>query len=274
MTEKCCTHGGKRMQPPPLAGVEKELVDALLEHMARPAAVIERVVAGDKFVAVVADGRVGLSSLLGARPSAADDEQTRTAVGRTVGDVARNLAAPSAYAIGLGMAALNAANAPDPSRVAEADLPADALIARLGREGSVGLVGEFPFVASLRARVPELYLFEQNGTPDAVPPSSWDETLSRLTVLAVTATALLTRQMAYFLSRARQSTIIVLGPTTPLSSALFDYGADYLSGSVVTDPERVLEGIRAGLPFKQVKRNGGVRFTCWTRSDLPTTQCK
>lgn len=275
MQDKICCHSCKAAQPPPLAGAEKELVEALLAD-ARTKAVVEQVVAGDKFIAVVAGGRVGLASLLGARPCADDGELVKKVVGRPATAVAHNLTADSAFAVSLGMAALNAAVAPDPAAAAAADLPTDELIARLGQEGRVGLVGNFPFVDSLRARVPEFHLFEKQAVPGAVPPPLWDATLSELTVLAVTATALLTRNMAYFLTRARQAAIIVLGPTTPLSPVLFDRGADYLSGSVVTDPQRVLEGVAAGLPFKLVKRNGGVRFTCWTRADLvpaasPTT---
>lgn len=59
------------------------------------------------------------------------------------------------------------------------------------------------------------------------------------------------------------------GDEKEMVEALFDRGAAYPGGSVITDPQRVLEGIRAGWPFRFVKRNGSVRFTCWTRADLP-----
>jgi len=75
-----------------------------------------------------------------------------------------------------------------------------------------------------------------------------------------------TRSMTWFMSRAPQATIIILGPTTPLSTALFDHGANYLCGSVVTDMENVAHGIRDGLSFKKVKKNGGIIFTQWEKS--------
>lgn len=268
MNAKQCAHQGRIQARPALQGEESSLIRAMLGSMEQPEAVVEEVVFGEKFLAVVAGGRVGLSSLLGARPDDQDLEEVRSASGRTAATVAENITATSPFRISLGLAAMNAANSPSPeSLVPGKGASAEERIAELG--GRVGLVGEFPFVGSLRRKVEELHLFELRDAPGAVPAHLWDETLSRLDVLAVTGTALLTRRMAYFLNRARQATVLVLGPSTPLSAALFEHGADYLCGSVVTERERVLDGIRAGLPFHQVKKNGGIHFTNWTRQDLP-----
>ncbi len=272
MSKTVCTHqeNARVQSRPPLQGAELRLAEEMVRSLARPEAVTERVVVGVKFLAVVAGGRVGRSSLLGAKPDDEGLRQLHSAEGRTLAEIARNLTSCSAFCISLGLAAVNAANAPAPESASSVPGgPADELIATLGRHGKVGLVGEFPFVSSLRERVGELHLFELRDVPGAVPRHAWDETLAGLDVLAVTGTALLTGRMAYFLPHARQAAVLVLGPSTPLSFSLFEFGADYLCGSVVTDPEPVLDGIRAGLPFHQVKKNGGIRFTRWTREDLP-----
>lgn len=262
-----CAHQGEAKARPALQAEEGSLIRAMLDSLARPEAMVEEVVFGEKFLAVVAGGRVGLSSLLGAGPDEPGLEEVRRAPGRTAAALAENVTSDSPFCISLGLAAMNAANSPSPESLTSGKgASAEERIAQLG--GKVGLVGEFPFVASLRSKV-DLHLFELRDVPGAVPAHLWDETLAGLDVLAVTGTALLTRRMAYFLTRARQATILVLGPSTPLSASLFDYGADYLCGSVVTEQERVLGGIRAGLPFHQVKKNGGIHFTNWTRQDLP-----
>jgi hypothetical protein len=247
----------------PLEGEEKKLVHSMLSSIIRPDAVVEAIVVGAKFIAVKADGRMGLSSLLGARPRDLETDMEKTMMGRTVKELADLIKSPSPFSISLGFAALNAGNTPDPETVEPSNFPADDLIARLGKDKITGLVGEFPFVESLKDRVGSFHLFELRDVPGAVPRDEWENVLAELDVFAVTGTGLLTRSMAWFLSRAPQAKIVILGPTTPYSPALFTYGADYLCGSVVTDMEKVAPGIRAGLPFSQVKRKGGIIFTQW-----------
>ena len=60
--------------------------------------------------------------------------------------------------------------------------------------------------------------------------------------------------------RARVAFVLVLGPTTPLSPVLFNYGVDVISGTLVTDPETVLRYVSQGASFRQVKRSKGVKL--------------
>lgn len=252
----------------PLIGAESKLVNELLNTLIRPDAIVEQVVAGGKFIAVTAGGRMGLASLLGAKPRENESSLTRDLIGQTAAQAAQYLTHSSPFAICLGLAALNAANTPQPASVVKSDASAEFLIAKLAQDGIVGLVGHFPFTEALRQKVGKLHLFELKDVPGAVPKDQWETVLPQVDVMAVTATALLTRQMAYFLARADQAKIIILGPTTPFSQALFQFGADYLCGSVVTDQQRVLEGIRAGIGFKTLKKNGGILFSQWTRENV------
>lgn len=267
MKEHTCAPRVPREDDIPLNGIEEDLVNALLGETERPDAVVEQVVAGPKFIAVMADGRMGMSSLLGARMARPDADMMKDAMGSAVGRVAECMKRSSPFSVCLGMAALNAANAPDPIGLAADDAPAEALIAELGRYRTVGLVGDFPFVHALREQVGELHLFELVDVPGAVPRDRWDEVLSRVDVLAVTGTTLLTRQMGYFLSHAGKAVTVVLGPSTPLSRALFRFGADHLCGSVIIDPSLVLKGVQAGLSFRAMKKKGGIRSVRWDRGN-------
>lgn len=264
MNNEPCAGYAARMSEMPLDENERRLLNSMIQSLPRPDAPVEQVVAGDKFIAVVAGGRTGISSLLGARPDAHEASMTDKVVGMSAVRVAEYLLRPSPFAVCLGMAALNAASTPDPSSETAA-APAEQLIAELGRNKTVGLVGQFPFVEALREKVGALHLFELREAPGAVPREHWEEVLPRLDVLALTATALLTRQMAFYLSRAANAVSVVLGPTTPMSPALFGFGVDYLCGSMVTDPRPVLEGIRAGLPFRAIKKRGGISFFTLSR---------
>jgi hypothetical protein len=264
MNDQHCGRSGTAENMGPPGPEESGLLNAMLADLARPSAPIEKIIIGSKLVAVCAGGRIGLSSLLGARPTEEESHRVMSLIGQTVADGAAYLLQQSPFSICIGLASLNAANTPDSTEVSPTTQSAETLIAELGAGARVALVGQFPFTRSLRQQVKHLDLFELNDVPDAVPRHRWDATLAQADVLALTATTLLTRQMTYYLSRANQATIVILGPSTPLSRPLFDYGADYLCGSVVTDGQRVGKSIQAGLGFRGVKQRGGLVFTQWT----------
>ena len=267
MSTYSCTPTITPVPDRPLEGEEKILADSILSSIIRPDAIVEDIIAGSKFIAVTAGGRMGLSSLLGAIPREHEKTLVQHMIGKPVKEVVGLISKPFPFGVSLGFAALNAGNAPDPNQVEPSNFPADDLIARLGKDKITGLVGEFPFVAALKDRVGTFHLFELRDIPNAVPRDQWETVLAQLDVFAVTGTALLTRSMAWFLSRAPQATIVILGPTTPISPALFNHGTNYLCGSVVSDKEKVGQGIRAGLPFTMVKKNGGIIFTQWDKTN-------
>ncbi|MDY0374282.1 MAG: DUF364 domain-containing protein, partial [Desulfobacterium sp.] len=46
---------------------------------------------------------------------------------------------------------------------------------------------------------------------------------------------------------------LIIGPSTPVTPALFELGFDYVAGVVVRDRELVKQGIKEGVSFKQLK---------------------
>jgi hypothetical protein len=57
------------------------------------------------------------------------------------------------------------------------------------------------------------------------------------------------------------SVVLILGPSTPLSPVLFDYGVNLLSGSVVADIDKVLHAAGQGANFRQLHRAGVLLVT-------------
>ncbi len=47
--------------------------------------------------------------------------------------------------------------------------------------------------------------------------------------------------------------MVLIGPTSPLSPILFDYGIDAICGSKIIDPDSLIRSISEGATFKEVK---------------------
>jgi len=155
----------------------------------------------------------------------------------------------------IGFAALNALLPRDPDSWREDN--AEEVIARHGEGKKVVLIGRFPFIPSLRSRVKELLIVEQNPGPGDLPAESAPDILPQADVVAITGMTLLNHTLEGLLKLCSPSAfVILLGPSTPLSPVLFDYGVDTLSGSIVQDIQSVLRVVSQGGNFRQVHRAG------------------
>jgi uncharacterized protein (DUF4213/DUF364 family) len=118
----------------------------------------------------------------------------------------------------------------------------------------VALVGHFPFIPQLRQSVGQLWVVEKRPTEGEYPAEAAPELLSRADVVAITGTAFINRTMDDMLGYCRpEATVMVLGPSTPLSPLLYDYGVDILSGTRVVDEAAVLRTVGQGASFRQVE---------------------
>jgi len=136
----------------------------------------------------------------------------------------------------------------------------------------VAMVGRFRFAAELLPRVGELLVLEQDPGPDDLPAEAAPEVLPAADVVAITGMTISNHTLEGLLSLCNpRATVILLGPSTPLSPILFDYGVDVLSGAVVTDIEPVLRLVSQGGNFRQVHRVG-VRLVNLYKSSAPFSQ--
>ncbi|MEA3336434.1 MAG: DUF364 domain-containing protein [Chloroflexota bacterium] len=157
--------------------------------------------------------------------------------------------------IAIGLAAINALLPRQPALWAE-EHAAD-VIAHHGKGKRVVLVGHFPFVDQLRERVGTLWVLELQPQAGDLPASAAVDVVPRADVLAITSTAFINRTFAGLMAlRRRDALVMLLGPSTPLSPVLFDYGVHFLSGAIVQDVDRVLQAVSQGANFRQVRRSG------------------
>jgi uncharacterized protein (DUF4213/DUF364 family) len=145
-----------------------------------------------------------------------------------------------------------------------ADLHSKEVLAHLGADKTVVMVGHFPYVPELRARVGRLLVLEQNPQDDDLPASAAPEIIPQADVLAITAMTLLNRTFDDLIAlRHPGIPTLIVGPTTPLSPVLFEMGATILSGAVVENIDAVLSGVMQGANFHQL-RQMGVRLVSMT----------
>jgi uncharacterized protein (DUF4213/DUF364 family) len=163
----------------------------------------------------------------------------------------------------IGMATINSLLEVDESRAVEVN--ASETLTQRGRGKNVALVGHFPFIPQLRQSAGKLWVIELNPAEDEYPAEAASDLLPQADVIAITASALINHTLDNLLALCpRQSTVMILGPSTPLSPILFDHGATILSGARVVDEASVLCTVGQGASFRQVT---GVRLLTFLREN-------
>jgi uncharacterized protein (DUF4213/DUF364 family) len=95
------------------------------------------------------------------------------------------------------------------------------------------------------------------------PAEAAADLLPQADVVAITGTTLINHTLDGLLALCpTAATVMVLGPSTPLSPILFDYGVDIISGAFVVDETAVLRTTGQGASFRQVQ---GVRLLTFFR---------
>lgn len=171
------------------------------------------------------------------------------------------LRAKSPMEAALGMAAVNAL-----LHVDEADLTdrnASEEIIRQGKGRRVVVVGHFPFIPKVRRAVGHLDVLELDPGPDELPPVAAEQVIPHADVVAITGTSLVNGTFEGLVRLCRRDAyVLVLGPTSPLSPVLFEYGVDLIAGTRVVDPVEALAVAGQGAIFRQMR---GVRLVTMAR---------
>ena len=128
------------------------------------------------------------------------------------------------------------------------------------------VVGHFPFVDSIRSSVRNLWLMEKQPGAECISEEEGYKLLPEADVVAITGSSLINHTFERIVSNCRSGSFkIMLGPSTPLSAVLFDYGLDAIGGALVEDVNSVLAEIEQGVAFRKLKR---VRAVVMTKDSL------
>ena len=124
----------------------------------------------------------------------------------------------------------------------------------------VAMIGYFPFMDEVREAADEFYLFEK--TIDSVAGKKDLTLLSKAEILITTGTIIINHSIQEILRKAKDSRVIIVGPSTPFCPVLFDYGIDEILSISVKEPELMINSLSEGVIVPELK---GVNFLLWKR---------
>jgi len=108
----------------------------------------------------------------------------------------------------------------------------------------IGVVGRFPFVQELRKMNDRVLVFELEPRGEELSDTLEKELLPDCDLVVITGASLVNHTLESLLELSEGYTLVI-GPTTPLSPLLFDYGADLIAGVHVEDL-RALDVVSGG----------------------------
>ena len=127
------------------------------------------------------------------------------------------------------------------------------ILAQKGRGKNIAVVGHFPWTPTLKDIAKKLWVIEQRPRGEDLPAEAAEDILPQADVVGLTGTSLINHTFPRLMKLCQGKFVVLVGPTSPLSPVLFDYGVDVISGIKVVEPERMLACITEGAMFKQIE---------------------
>lgn len=151
----------------------------------------------------------------------------------------------------IGMAAINSLIDIDMTRCSEQN--AFKILSEKGTGRNIAIIGHFPFVSRLRETAAKVCVLEKRPEGDDLPEEEAERVLSRADVVGMTGTTLINHSFERLIGLCKGKFVVMLGPSTPLTPVLFDYGVDVVSGVTVEEPDTVIRMISEGASFRQLR---------------------
>jgi uncharacterized protein (DUF4213/DUF364 family) len=181
---------------------------------------------------------------------------------RSVQELAQWILSDNLLEASIGMAALN--SLVDVQEKYLSQVNAADVIAEKGRGKNVVIVGHFPFVDQIRGVLKNCWVIEKRPFGDDFPEEAAEDYFPKADVIAITGTAFINHTMEKLLGLCPPTSLVmILGPSTPLTPLLFDYGVSFLSGARVDDEISAVHTITQGASLPQVK---GIRLMTMSRN--------
>lgn len=225
------------------------IVEDLLAEVADRDYPVRRVALGLHWIAVESR-HVGMAHVF-RPPGKYEVEDSGRLVGVSALALARRALSWNPLEAGLGLAALN-------SLIPAEGQPGNIFdrLPEMAKGRRVTVIGRFPFNDAVRESAAESWFLEMEPRRGELPPPAAEVVIPQSDILVVTATSLINHTLPRLLELAANAHAIVLGPSTPMSAALFPHGADVLAGIRVADAEALFQSVAQGV--KSFKKLDGI----------------
>lgn len=141
----------------------------------------------------------------------------------------------------IGLAALNSLLEPEGERKDAFDF----LDEVVSEEKKIGIIGYFPWAEKMKHKK-NVWVLERKPPEGVYPDTSCEFILPKCDFVLITGSALVNKTLPRLLKLSKDAFTMVLGPSTPFSSKLFDYGVDAIAGSKIKEGEKVMKKIEEG----------------------------
>ncbi|MFC1786552.1 Rossmann-like domain-containing protein [Halobacteriota archaeon] len=223
-----------------------ELIDDILKSI--DAETSDDIRAGLKYTAVRIEDRVGLAYAF------SDFHSPPKNVGNLLGT--NTLPFAKSWNIteaSIGIASINALLKPRNYKVMNI---VDRILAIAHNYDKIGVVGRFPFIDSLGK---DVFVFERRPMHGALPDTAAETLLPKCDLIVISGSTFVNKTLQRLLELSDGYTFVI-GPTTPLTPILLEYGADVIAGAIVNDAEKALEIVSQGGGTPNLK--SVVEFVC------------
>jgi len=128
------------------------------------------------------------------------------------------------------------------------------IILKKGKNKTLGIIGHFPFLEDQRDQYKACYIFEKFPHEGDLKESDIPDYLPKVDVAAITGTSITNHTFEGIRENLPEKSYnIILGPSTPLSPILFEYGMDMVSGTLVRDYECARRYVLQATPTRHLK---------------------
>lgn len=210
---------------------------------------VKDLVVGIRWIGVKTD-KVGISITLDNNKHMTGIEEAGELIGKKSKELLEYIKTFDTLKIGIGLATLNSLI--ETPKNYEIINIFDFLIER-GRDKRIVFIGHFEDIQKLKGVAKELIILERKPKDEDFLDTFQEYLIPKGDIIAITGSTFANKSIKRILELSKGKYTIIFGPSTPLSTVLFDYGVDMIGGILIKDGNKVFNIISQGGSIKNFK---------------------